>query len=72
MAHTHDDREVIIERDGGTGIGTIVGIILAVVIVLALVWYFGFGGFDGGAQDQDINVNVPVEPAPPGGEQPAP
>ncbi len=75
MAHTHhDDHDVIVERDSGTGVGTIVGIILAVMIVLALVWYFGFGGFNaGGERDQDININVPAEPAPPGGgEEPAP
>ncbi|HEY7599344.1 MAG TPA: hypothetical protein VH741_05405 [Candidatus Limnocylindrales bacterium] len=38
MAHTHEDREVIVTSDSGTGLGTVVGIILAVVIVLALVW----------------------------------
>jgi hypothetical protein len=40
--------------------------------VLALIWYFGFGGFDGSRQDQDININVPGEPAPAPPGEPAP
>ena len=71
MAHTHEDREVIVTSDSGTGLGTVVGIILAVVIVLALVWYFGFGGFnDAGQNNQDIIINPPVEPAPPADPMP--
>ena len=77
MTHEHHDRDVVVERDGGTGVGTIVGIILAIVVVLAIVWFFAMGGFgDAPAQQQDIDiqppaVEQPVEPAP-GGEQPAP
>ena len=72
MTHEHHDRDVVVERDSGPGVGTIIGIILAVVIVLALIWFLGFGGFEGGANDQtDININTPAEPAPGGGgEQP--
>ena len=37
------ERDVTVEREG-TGIGTILGIILAVVVVLAIVWFFFLGG----------------------------
>ncbi|CAN5587496.1 hypothetical protein BH23CHL7_BH23CHL7_24210 [soil metagenome] len=68
MTHEHHDRDVVVERDSGPGVGTIIGIILAVVIVLALIWFLGFGGFEGGRQqDTNININPPAEQAPPGG-----
>jgi Mg/Co/Ni transporter MgtE len=41
-AHRHDD-DVAFEREG-TGIGTILGIILAIVVVLAIIWFFFLGG----------------------------
>ena len=77
MTHEHHDRDVVVERDSGPGVGMIIGIILAVVIVLALIWFLGFGGFEGNNPGTDVNVNVPApgEQAPPGGgggEQPAP
>ena len=71
MTHDHDD--VIVEREG-TGVGTILGIILAVIVVLAIVWFFFLGGSNpgtnngGGGTDQtDITIEqpAPVEPAPP-------
>jgi hypothetical protein len=69
MTHEHHDRDVVVERDSGPGVGTIVGIILAVVIVLALIWFLGFGGFEGmgggGDAGTDININTPAEPAAP-------
>ncbi|HWH38049.1 MAG TPA: hypothetical protein VNT28_09780 [Candidatus Limnocylindrales bacterium] len=68
MTHEHHDRDVVVERDSGPGVGTIIGIILAVVIVLALIWFLGFGGFEGNQGGTDININTPVEPAPGGGE----
>ena len=69
MTHDHD---VIVEREG-TGVGTILGIILAVIVVLAIVWFFFLGGSNpgtnnGGGTDQtDITIEqpAPVEPAPP-------
>jgi hypothetical protein len=73
---THEHRDVIVDRDsGGTGLGMVLGIILAILVVLALVWYFGFGGFDGGGQQtqeqQNIEIQPPGDQAPPGGgEQP--
>lgn len=39
----------------------IIGIVVAVLIVLALVWYFGFAQNPG--RDQTININPPDLPA---------
>lgn len=64
--------DVIVEREG-TGIGTILGIILAVLVVLAIVWFFFLGGMgpaNNTAPNQDTTVQV-EQPAPPvdgGGE----
>jgi Mg/Co/Ni transporter MgtE len=41
----HDD--VVVEREG-TGVGTILGIILAIVVVLAIIWFFFLGGAGNG------------------------
>jgi Mg/Co/Ni transporter MgtE len=61
------ERDVIIEREG-TGIGTILGIILAVIVVLALVWFFFLGGM-GPANNTTPNngdTNITIEqPQPP-------
>lgn len=37
MAYDDHDTDVVIEREDGTGIGTVLGILLAVIIVLAIV-----------------------------------
>ena len=70
------ERDVIVEREG-TGIGTILGIILAVVVVLAIVWFFFLGGLtpadNGGTTiNNDTTIEQPVEPAPPMEGEPAP
>ena len=70
MTHEHHDT-VVTDGGGGTGAGMIIGIVVAVLIVLALIWYFGFAQNPG--NDQTININppeVPAEPAPP--DQPVP
>jgi len=73
MTHEHHDRDVIIDRDDGTGVGTILGIILAVLVVLAIVWFFFLGGFGennqnpGAEQNQQVEINPPA----PGDQPPA-
>jgi hypothetical protein len=74
VTHHHDD--VIVEREG-TGVGTILGIILAVVVVLAIVWFFFLGGANppnqGGGTDQtEITIEQPnPQPPPAEPQQPA-
>jgi hypothetical protein len=46
----HVDDEVVVEREG-TGLGTILGIILAIVVVLAIVWFFFLGGMGNGTNN---------------------
>lgn len=72
----HHDRDVIVEREG-TGIGTVLGILLAVIIVLAIVWFFFMGGLGGDNnppadqnQDTQVEINPPAVDQPPP-EQPA-
>ena len=72
------ERDVIVEREG-TGIGTILGIILAVIVVLAIVWFFFLGGMgpannagtdtnnQGGT---DITIEQPQPPPADGGGAP--
>lgn len=58
------EREVIVERDG-TGVGTILGIILAALVVLAIVWFFFLGGMgpaNNSAPDQNQNQQIQVQP----------
>ncbi|MEO6351041.1 MAG: hypothetical protein ABIP53_10355 [Candidatus Limnocylindrales bacterium] len=69
------ERDVIVEREG-TGIGTILGIILAVVVVLAIVWFLFLGGAgpatnNGGTDinNQDTTVQVDPPAAQPNGGQ---
>lgn len=63
--HTHTshdhDHDVVVE-DRGSGLGTILGIVL-IVALLAGIWYFalgpGAGMFTG--ESGDVNVNVPED-----------
>jgi hypothetical protein len=65
------DRDTVVVRDSGSSAGMILGII-AVIIVLAGLWYFalGPGSSGGGSTTQENNTNIevpaeePVEPAP--------
>jgi len=59
--HGHDHNDVVVE-DRGSGLGTILGIVL-IVALLAGIWYFalgpGAGMFTG--ESGDVNVNVPEQ-----------
>ncbi len=52
------DRDTVVVKDGGSSTGVILGII-AIIIVLALGWYFLMGpGASTSNPPSDINVNV--------------
>jgi hypothetical protein len=62
------DRDTIVVKDGGSSTGVILGII-AIIIVLALGWYFlmgpGAGTTSQSSNDTNINVTLPsVAPNP--------
>lgn len=49
------------------GIGTIVGVVLSVIVVLAIVWFFFLGGMKTGRHipavpNNPITVNQPADP----------
>jgi hypothetical protein len=60
------DRDTVVVRDSGSSAGMILGII-AVIIVLAGLWYFAMGPGSGGGttQENNTNVEVPAEPVEP-------
>jgi hypothetical protein len=62
-----DHRDTVVVKDGGSCSGMILGII-AIIIVLALGWYFlmgpGAGTSSNSSNDTNINVTLPsVAPA---------
>jgi hypothetical protein len=66
--HDHD-REVIV-TDRSSGAGVIVGVILAILAVLLVIWLlFGMNGEGEGAEvvPDDVNVTVNVDEATGGG-----
>ena len=62
-----DSRDTVVVKDGGSSTGVILGII-AIIIVLALGWYFlmgpGAGSKSSSSNDTNINVTLPSVPAP--------
>ena len=53
-----DQRETIVVKDGGSNAGVLLAIV-AIIIVLALGWYFLMGpGAGSTTQPTDVNVNV--------------
>jgi hypothetical protein len=61
-----ESRDTIVVKDGGSNTGVILGII-AIIIVLALGWYFLMGpggGSTSTSNDTNINVTLPSVPAP--------
>jgi Mg/Co/Ni transporter MgtE len=71
----HDD-DVYVEREG-TGVGTILGVILAIVVVLAIIWFFFLGGMNGGTTTPNTDntnqtqIEQPADGGAPGGAAPA-
>ena len=59
------DRDTVVVSDGGSSAGLILGI-LAVVIVIAAIWFFAFGPGAGTQTGTDegptINIEVPSVP----------
>ena len=59
-----ESRDTIVVKDGGGSSGVILGII-AIVIVLALGWYFLMGpGASSSSNSNDTNINVTLPSAP--------
>ena len=56
------DHDTVVVKDGGSSTGVILGII-AIIIVLALGWYFlmgpGAGSSSDSSNDTNINVQLP-------------
>lgn len=61
----HDHDTVVVDRDSGSGMGAILGII-GILVLLAAVWYFALGpGAGGGTTTDDSGGGtVPVQSAP--------
>lgn len=58
----HHDRDTVVVSNSGSGLGTILGVLLIIALLVA-VWYFTLGpgkGGDGGTPQ----VNTPSVPAP--------
>ena len=64
MADDNNDHDTVVVKDSGSSAGMILGII-AVIIVLAGLWYFAMGPGSGGTttneNNPDVNIEVPVE-----------
>lgn len=59
----HHDRDTVVVRDGnGTGMGTILGII-AILVLLAAVWYVTLGPGAGGATTDESGGDTNTAPS---------
>ena len=74
MTHDHHDTVVVDDRRSGSGMGAILGII-AILVLLAAVWYFALGPGSGstGTTTNTINNggNVPAATQPAATSAPA-
>ena len=65
---THDHDTVIVDKDGGSSMGVILGIV-GIIVLLVAVWYFALG--PGAAPSTTTNNNNNTV-NPPAASQPAP
>jgi hypothetical protein len=52
----HHDRDTVVVRDGGSSLGTILGALLIIALLIA-VWYFTLGPGGGAGTDTDTDTN---------------
>jgi hypothetical protein len=52
MTERHDRETVVVEREGSSGLATILGVIV-ILALLAAVWYFTLGPGGGGTSTQE-------------------
>jgi hypothetical protein len=69
MTHEHDhDTVVVDERDSGSGMGAILGV-LGIIVLLVAIWYFALGpgaGTTGTTTNIDNTINPPASVEAPG------
>jgi len=67
---TDRDRDVVVVDRRGSGLGTILGVIVIAILAVG-IWYFAFGPgqgtFSGETGNPDVNVNVELPSAAPEG-----
>lgn len=62
---TDENKQIVVSNRGGSSaLGLILGI-LVVLLILGLLWWFGFGPGHVAQPGTDINVNLPSLPANP-------
>jgi hypothetical protein len=64
MSTEHKEIVVSNRGGGGSGVGLIVGILI-VLLIIGILWWFGFGPGHVAQPGTDINVNLPSIPANP-------
>jgi len=63
-----NDRDTVVVTDGGSGLGTILGVLLIIALLVA-VWYFTLGpgatpSTNGGGTNTTPSLEAPSLPAP--------
>jgi hypothetical protein len=71
MTHEHDHDTVVVDDRSGSGMGAVLGIV-AIIVLLAAVWFFALGPGAGSTTNNNNTTNnnggaAPTEPAAPAG-----